>query len=123
MGSLSLTETGGAAEVAHVPMTKRKVANLAAPIVAEYLLQTLVAAVSTLLISQAGDTALAGVGIANPIIFFFLALFSAVSVGATVLISKAFGAGDTARVNHVARQALIWGLVLSAFRCRWPRIS
>ncbi len=96
------------------PMSRRRVLRLAAPVVAEYVLQTLVLVVNTLLVSRAGDTALAAVGISNPIIFLFIALFGAISIGATVLVAQAHGAGQRDRANHLARQALSWGLIVAA---------
>lgn len=95
------------------PMTERRVLRLALPIVGEYLLQTSVAAVNTLMVSMAGATALASVAISTPVIFFFLALFSSVSVGATVLVAQSIGAGQADRAAQYARQALSWGLVLA----------
>lgn len=96
------------------PMTRRRVLRLAAPVVAEYVLQTMVLAVNTLLVSRAGETALAAVGISNPIIFLFIALFGAISIGATVMVAQAYGAGQRSRANHLARQALSWGLIVAA---------
>lgn len=95
------------------PMTRRRVARLAAPVVAEYSLQVMVLAVNTFLVSQAGDIALAGVGVANPIIYLLIAVFGAVSVGSTVLVAQAFGAGERGRANRLARQSIGWGLVLA----------
>ena len=95
------------------PMNRRRVLRLARPVVAEYVLQVMVLAVNTLLVSRAGDTALAAVGISNPIIFLFLAMFGSVSIGATVMVAQAHGAGDRSRTNHLARQALVWGLALA----------
>lgn len=96
------------------PMSRRRVLRLAAPVVAEYVLQTSVLAVNTLLVSRAGDTALAAVGISNPIIFLFIALFGAISIGATVMVAQAHGAGQRGHANHLARQALSWGLIVAA---------
>lgn len=95
------------------PMTRRRVARLAAPVVAEYSLQVLVLAVNTFLVSRAGDIALAGVGVANPVIYILVAVFGAVSIGSTVLVAQAHGAGERARANRLARQAISWGLVLA----------
>lgn len=95
-------------------MSRRRVLRLAAPVVAEYVLQTMVLAVNTLLVSRAGDTALAAVGISNPIIFLFIAFFGAISIGATVMVAQAHGAGQRDRANHLARQALSWGLIVAA---------
>jgi putative MATE family efflux protein len=95
------------------PMTPRRVRRLAVPVVAEYSLQVGVLAVNTLLVSRAGDTALAAVGISNPIIYLFLAVFAAISVGTTVIVAQATGAGNRREVNAVARQAITWGLLLA----------
>jgi putative MATE family efflux protein len=90
-----------------------RVIRLAAPISIEYLLQTGVSAVNTFLVARLGEDALAGVGIATPIIFFMIALFSAISIGATVLVSNAIGANDPDRASRLARQALSWGVLLA----------
>ena len=94
-------------------MTPRRVRRLAIPVVAEYSLQVGVLAVNTLLVSRAGDTALAAVGISNPIIYLFLAVFAAISVGTTVIVAQATGAGNRREANAVARQAITWGLLLA----------
>lgn len=90
-----------------------RVLKLATPISLEYFLQTGVTAVNTFLVSRLGDDALAGVGIATPITFFLIALFSAISIGATVLVSQAIGAKDFNRASQLARQALSWGILLA----------
>jgi len=95
------------------PMAPRRVRRLAIPVVAEYSLQVGVLAVNTLLVSRAGDTALAAVGISNPIIYLFLAVFAAISVGTTVIVAQSTGAGNRHEVNSVARQAITWGLLLA----------
>jgi putative MATE family efflux protein len=38
----------------------------------------------------------------------------AIDIGATVLVSQAIGRGDPERANHLARQAIVWGLILAA---------
>jgi putative MATE family efflux protein len=95
------------------PMTQRRVLGLAIPIIGENLLQTAVGAVDTLMVATLGSAALAGVGVAIEVVFFLLATLSAISVGATVLVAQAIGAGDPARANRVARQAVIWGVLLA----------
>jgi putative MATE family efflux protein len=46
-------------------------------------------------------------------VFFIISILSAIDIGATVLVSQAIGAGDQRRANHLARQAIVWGLILS----------
>jgi multidrug resistance protein, MATE family len=94
------------------PMTHRRIRRLAVPVVAEYTLQVSVVTVNTWLVSAAGDLALAAVGVANPILYILIAMFAAISTGATVLVAHAHGAQRPDRVNEVARQAITWGILL-----------
>lgn len=95
------------------PMTQRRVLLLALPIIGENLLQVAVGAIDTLLVGRLGADAIAGVGIAFETVFLIIAILSAVTIGATVLVSQAIGAGDSDRANALARQAISWGTVLA----------
>jgi putative MATE family efflux protein len=97
----------------HEPMTQRRVLGLATPIIGENLLQTLVGAVDTFMVARLGAAAVAGVGIGFELVFFLISILSAIDIGATVLVSQAIGAGQQERANHLARQAIVWGLVLA----------
>lgn len=94
-------------------MSERRVLLLALPIIGESLLQVAVGAVDTLLVGRLGADAIAGVGIATESVFLIIAILSAVSIGATVLVSQAIGATDQDRANHLARQAILWGIALA----------
>lgn len=98
--------------IAIEPMSHRRIRRLAVPVVAEYTLQVSVVTVNTWLVSAAGDLALAAVGVANPILYILIAVFAAISTGATVLVAQAHGAQRPDRVNQVARQAITWGILL-----------
>ncbi|MCC6314856.1 MAG: MATE family efflux transporter [Thermomicrobiales bacterium] len=95
------------------PMTQRRVLGLALPIIGENLLQTSVGAVDTFMVAHLGSAAVAGVGAALEIVFFIIAILTAVDIGATVLVSQAIGAGDRAGANSLARQAVVWGVLLA----------
>ena len=95
------------------PMTRRRVLSLATPIIGENLLQTAVGAVDTLLVARLGAAAVAGVGTGFEIVFFIISILSAIDIGATVLVSQAIGAGERRRANELARQAIVWGLILA----------
>jgi len=73
------------------PMTQRRVLMLALPIIGENLLQVAVGAIDTLLVGRLGADAIAGVGIAFETVFLIIAILSAVTIGATVLVSQAIG--------------------------------
>ncbi len=93
------------------PMNRGKVLALAIPIIGENFLQTMVGTADTVMVTRLGKEAVAGVGTALEFIFFILAALSAVSIGATVLVSQATGAGDFSQVNRYARQAIVWGVI------------
>jgi putative MATE family efflux protein len=89
------------------------VVALAAPVIGENLLQTLLGVVDTMLVAGLGAAALAGVGTALQVIFVLIAALSALSVGASVLVAKAVGAADLAAASRYARQALLWSVIVS----------
>src|SRR3954471_23511725 len=95
------------------PMTQRRVLNLATPIIGENLLQNAVGAVDTFMVARLGAFAVAGVGTGFEIVFFIISILSAIDIGATVLVSQAIGAGEQRRANHLARQAIVWGVLLA----------
>jgi MATE family multidrug resistance protein len=95
------------------PMDQRRVLGLSLPIIGENMLQTLVGAVDTLLVAKIGSEAVAGVGTAVEFVYFIISILIALEIGATVLVSQAFGANLPERVRDVARQALVWGVLLS----------
>jgi len=102
---------------------RRIVWLLALPAVGEQVLNTLVGLFDTFLVghlssaasAQVGyssSTALAGVGLANQIVWLITVLFMAVSVGSTALIARSRGAGDHTTANAVMQQSLIVGLIM-----------
>src|SRR5215218_5533341 len=94
-------------------MTKGRVLAMALPIIGENLLQTSVGAVDTLMVAHLNKESVAGVGTAAELVFFIISILMALEVGATVLISQAFGARDLESVRRLARQALVWGVVVA----------
>jgi multidrug resistance protein, MATE family len=116
-GDITTSNEFGAPEVHETPplgpMTQARVLALATPIIGENLLQTMVGAVDTLMVARLNKEAVAGVGTAIELVFFIISILMALEVGATVLISQAFGARDLESVRRLARQALVWGLVVA----------
>ncbi len=92
---------------------QRRVLRLAMPIIGENLLQTLLGVVDTILVAGLGAAALAGVGTALFVIPVLIAVLTPLSGGAAVLVAQAHGAHDRARVVMLARQALIWSILVS----------
>jgi putative MATE family efflux protein len=94
------------------PMNQRRVLNLATPIIGENLLQTAVGAVDTFMVAHLGAAAVAGVGTGFEFVFFIISILSAIDIGATVLVAQSIGAGERERANLLARQAIVWGVLL-----------
>src|SRR5262245_28361414 len=102
---------------------RRTVLLLALPAVGEQVLNTLVGLADTFLVGHLNEraaaqvgydsaTALAGVGLANQMVWLITVLFMSVSVGSTALISRARGASDAEAANRTLRQSMIIGLVM-----------
>lgn len=89
----------------------RRVLGLAWPVITQNLLETLVGVIDTLLVSWLGAVAIAGVGAALQVVFFLLAVLSAVSIGAGIIVAHAIGAGDHAGAARLGKQTLVWGLL------------
>lgn len=92
---------------------ERRVLNLAWPVIGENFLETLLGIVDTLLVSSLGAIALAGVGTAIQFMFFIISALSAISVGSAVLVAQSVGARDLVRAGNLAKQSLVWSLILS----------
>lgn len=95
------------------PSYNRRVFRLAWPVISENFLQTMLGIVDTLLVSMLGAAALAGVGSAIQVMFFVIAALSATSVGSSVLVAQAVGAKDLPRAGYLAKQSLVWSLIIS----------
>src|SRR5215207_9852551 len=92
---------------------RRRVWGLAAPVIGENFLETLLGIVDTLLVAGLGAVAIAGVGSALQIMFFLISALSALAIGSSVLVAQAVGAGDSARAGQLGRQSLIWSVLFS----------
>src|SRR3954452_11889754 len=93
------------------PSMYRRVINLAWPVIAQNLLETLVGVVDTILVARLGAAAIAGVGTALQVMFFLLSILSAVTIGASIMVAHAIGAGDKLGAQRVAKQAIVWGIL------------
>jgi len=92
---------------------RKRVLGLAAPVIGENFLETLLGIVDTLLVAGLGAVAIAGVGSALQVMFFLISALSALAIGSSVLVAQAVGAGDTAHASRLGRQSLIWSVLFS----------
>lgn len=108
----SASEGTSAGEAEEAPL-RRRVFNLAWPVISENFLQTLLGIVDTLMVSVLGAAALAGVGAAIQVMFFIIAALSAISVGSSVLVAQAYGARAMDKATLLAKQSLVWSGLIS----------
>lgn len=93
---------------------RRAVLGLAWPSIIENFLHAMLGFVTTLMVARIGAAAVAGVGTASQVQVVVITAFFSVSLGTTVLIAHAFGAGRLARDGtKIAKQSLVAGVVLA----------
>ena len=95
------------------PSSQKRVFNLAWPVIGESFLETMLMVVDTWMVAQLSVAAVAGVGASVQVLFFIIAALMALSVGSSVLVAQAFGAGKLADAARLARQSIVWSVILS----------
>lgn len=98
--------------VADTPI-RRRVFNLAWPVIGENFLETMLGIVDTWFVAFLGAVALAGVGAATQLMFFVISALSAVAVGSAVLVAQAVGARSLEQAGRLAKQSLVWSVFIS----------
>jgi putative MATE family efflux protein len=91
---------------------RRLVVRLAWPSIVENMLQSVFGIVLLLLVARLGPAAVAGFGAASGLTMVAMSGFFALSMGATVLVAHATGAGTPAAARLAAKQSLNLGLVV-----------
>lgn len=84
----------------------RNILEMAGPIAAGMIFQTLYLLVDLYFVAALGDAAIAGVGAAGTLMFVVMALTQVLGVGAVSLISRAVGRKDQGDANLVFNQSL-----------------
>lgn len=86
----------------------RKLFSLAWPIIGINVLSVLTLVVDTLMCGRLpdADIALAALGYATQLVFLLMVAMMGLTVGTVALVSRAYGAGESDRVNHVMAQSI-----------------
>ncbi|MDI6860680.1 MAG: MATE family efflux transporter [Caldisericia bacterium] len=90
-----------------------EILNLSLPAVGENLLQTVFSFVDMAFVGRLGALSLAGVGLANQLIFVFLAIMIAINIGVNVLVAQNYGAGKIEKTKEIVWQGIYFSLFLS----------
>lgn len=93
--------------------TSRKVLSVAWPVVVTNLLQSLALTVDLVMVGALGPVALAATGVATQVCYVSMVLASGLAVGATAVVARAVGAGDTEGANRATAYAVLLSLALS----------
>ena len=93
----------------------KKILYFTIPLLIGNVFQQLYNVVDTIIVGHyVGESALAAVGLAFPILFFLISMFMGLGVGATVLIAQFFGAKDFEHLKRVTTTTyifLFWGAI------------
>jgi MATE family multidrug resistance protein len=95
------------------PTARKRVFDLAWPVIGESFLETMLMMVDTWMVAQISTAAVAGVGASVQVMFFIMAALMSLSVGSSVLVAQAYGAGKLAVAARLARQSIVWSILLS----------
>ena len=91
---------------------RRLVIRLAWPSIIENMLQSVFGVVILLMIARLGSASVAGFGAANGLIMVAMSAFFSLSMGATVLVAHATGAGNREAASLAAKQSLVLGAAI-----------
>jgi putative MATE family efflux protein len=89
----------------------RLILEMAAPIAAGMIFQTLYLLVDLYFVAALGDAAVAGVGAAGTVMFIVMSLTQVLGVGAVALISQAVGRRDQADANLIFNQSIVLSVI------------
>jgi putative MATE family efflux protein len=92
---------------------RRLVLRIAWPSIVENLLQSVLSLVTILMVGRLGASQVAAVGASLQIQMLFISGFFALSMGATVIVAHAYGAGKHDSINTAAKQTAIASFILS----------
>jgi len=92
--------------------TYKRIGAITFPAFIELFLISLKGIVDMLMVSRISIAAIAGVGLTNQPFFLLIAIFNAINVGTTTLVSWNIGKGDKAKASAITRQAIIFNFVL-----------
>ena len=97
-------------------LARTSVLQLAWPVMVANLLQTLTTTVDLIMVGHLGaesDAAVGAVGFGAQFIFLFFSVMISVSAGTIALVARAVGANDLEQADHVLKQSLVLGAILS----------
>jgi len=87
--------------------------RLAPPIMLGNMVHVVISLTDTYFVSCLGKQAIAAVGMSGQVMMLLGSVFMGIGAATTALVSRAVGARDSDRADHVATQALLFALLIS----------
>ena len=87
---------------------QKRIIHLALPTTVENILETTVGFIDSLMVSKIGLFAVAGVGLANAILNVYIAIFIALGIGTSSLISRSIGANNLEKQSRSLSNRCCW---------------
>ena len=84
------------------------------PVLIEQALAITIGVVSAIMVAGVGDFAVSGVTLVDTFNFMIVAVFTALAVGATVVVAQKIGANEVSEAGETAFQAIILSVLISA---------
>ncbi|WP_026486123.1 MATE family efflux transporter [Caldanaerobius polysaccharolyticus] len=94
-------------------LIRKDVLNLTLPIIAEQAFVMFMGVINTIMASRLGKEAVSAIGMVDSINNIFIAFFSALAVGGTVVVAQYIGQRSVKYANESAKQAVYSGTLLS----------
>lgn len=92
---------------------REDVFELTGPILMEQLFVTLMGMINTMMAGHIGKEAVSAIGMIDSINNIFIAFFSALAVGGTVVVAQYIGQDNIKRANEATKQALYTSILIS----------
>lgn len=92
---------------------RKDVFKLAVPVLTEQTFIVIMGTINTIMAGHIGKEAVSAIGMVDSINNIFIAFFSALAVGGTVVVAHCTGRRDYSSANEAARHTLFSGLLLS----------
>lgn len=92
---------------------RKDVINLTVPIIMEQLFVALMGMINTMMAGHIGKEAVSAIGMIDSINNIFIAFFSALAVGGTVVVAQYLGRKNVKMANETTKQALYSSLAIS----------
>ena len=92
---------------------RKDVISITLPILAEQVFIVLMGTVNTVMAGHINNEAFSAIGMVNSINNIFIAFFSAIAIGSTVVVANNVGRNRISEANETAKQAVASGFLLS----------